>query len=81
MGLKCLAIRVGRSCNADQLIDVLVGLMAERGAPVNGHGDLPTGGQRSSPRTATRSPRGRPASLLRDGHGNSPRTATFLPGR
>jgi putative transposase len=30
---ECLAIRVGRSCTADQLIDVLVGLMRERGAP------------------------------------------------
>lgn len=30
---ECLAIRVGRSCNADQLIDVLEALMAERGAP------------------------------------------------
>lgn len=30
---ECLAIRVGRSCTADQLIDVLEVLMAERGAP------------------------------------------------
>lgn len=32
---ECLAIRVGRSCDADQLIDVLELLMAERGAPVH----------------------------------------------
>ena len=30
---ECLAIRVGRSCDADQLIDVLEMLVAERGAP------------------------------------------------
>lgn len=30
---ECLAIRVGRSCDADQLIDVLEVLMLERGAP------------------------------------------------
>ena len=30
---ECLAIRVGRSCTADQLIDVLEVLMVERGAP------------------------------------------------
>ena len=30
---ECLAIRVGRSCTADQLIDVLEVLMIERGAP------------------------------------------------
>jgi len=30
---ECLAIRVGRSCTADQLIDVLEKLMYERGAP------------------------------------------------
>jgi putative transposase len=30
---EALAIRVGRSCNADQLVEVIEALMAKRGAP------------------------------------------------
>ena len=46
---------------------------------VNGHRDLPTGGHENSPRTAIRSPHGRPPEVPADGHGFSPRTATGTP--
>ncbi|MHB1504625.1 MAG: helix-turn-helix domain-containing protein [Acidimicrobiales bacterium] len=47
---------------------------------VNGHQNFPTGGHEYSPRTATRSPRGRPREVPRDGHRNSPGTATLWVG-
>ena len=46
---------------------------------VNGHRDLPIGGHQNSPRTATRTPRGRPREFPTDGHRFSPRTATGVP--
>src|SRR5271165_5323139 len=36
---------------------------------VNGHRDLPTGGHRNSPRTASTIPQGRPQEVPADGHG------------